>query len=317
MRSIFAANGANVPAITDAGGTGLLTDGLHNLKLEVADRAGNISADSLLDLEIDTEAPPVTIIAIDPATTDTGVAGYPATLTDRVTSDTGTGFVGRAEADAIVRLYADGDANGVIDTPAELSLTVAVPTDANDAFPGGQWNTAYSRDLNDPNLPGGLPFDGVRELLVTAEDLADQIGRILDARGFTPGETLLHIHNHALGKNVALPGAVRVLASRGYAMVLQPHDFAEDFRPANFRALGERLGSRDPDGWHRWLYPQAPHIHYAVLNDRDHTILGTGGVEAHRLHLLPNPVPEMTHLPAKQQVRAKLAERFEIGRAHV
>ena len=104
-----------------------------------------------------------------------------------------------------------------------------------------------------------------------------------------------------------------MLASRGYAMVLQPHDFAEDFRPANFRALGERLGSRDPDGWHRWLYPQAPHIHYAVLNGRDHTILGTGGVEAHRLHLLPNPVPEMTHLPAKQQVRAKLAERFDVA----
>ncbi|MHC4180792.1 MAG: Ig-like domain-containing protein, partial [Planctomycetota bacterium] len=149
-----------------------LADGVHNLKLEVEDRAGNFSADFLLTITIDTVAPPVNIIGIDPAATDTGVTGQPDTFVDRITSDTATGFVGRAEADAIVRLYADPSADGGIDNPGEYSLTVAVPEDGNLAFPDGQWNTAFIRDLNDP---GYFPNDGVREIAVTAEDLAGNV----------------------------------------------------------------------------------------------------------------------------------------------
>ncbi|MFV2068411.1 MAG: Ig-like domain-containing protein, partial [Pirellulales bacterium] len=175
-------------AIT-AGGNGIvqadgtLVDGIHNLKLEVEDRAGNISDDFLLDLLIDTVAPPVSIIGIDPSLTDTGVAGFPATFADRVTSDTATGFLGRAEADAIVRLFADATANGAIDTAGEFSLTVAVPPDGDDAFPDGQWLTAYLRDLNDPNAPDAFPLDGVREILVTAEDLAGNVNQVDDGAG--------------------------------------------------------------------------------------------------------------------------------------
>jgi len=173
----------------NAGGNGIvqadgtLVDGIHNLKLEVEDRAGNISHDFLLDLLVDTVAPPVTLVGIDPTLTDTGVDGFPATFADRVTRDTATGFLGRAEADTIVRLYADATANGAIDTAGEFSLTVAAPLDGNDAFPNGQWRTAYLRDLNDPNAPDTFPFDGVREILVTAEDLAGNVNQVDDGTG--------------------------------------------------------------------------------------------------------------------------------------
>ncbi len=160
-----------------------LPDGVHNLKLEVEDRAGNISPDFLLSVVVDTVAPPVNILGMDPASTDTGVEGYPATFVDRVTSDTGTSFIGRAEANSIVRLYVDAVANNSINTPAEFRLTVADPLDGNDAFPNGQWMTHYLRDLNDPAAPNLFPLDGVREIIVEAEDLAGNVNTVTDGSG--------------------------------------------------------------------------------------------------------------------------------------
>ncbi|MDY0167861.1 MAG: glycosyltransferase family 4 protein [Thermoguttaceae bacterium] len=127
----------------------------------------------------------------------------------------------------------------------------------------------------------------------------------LDESDFAPDDTVIHAHNHSLGKNAALPEILPILAEDGYALLLQPHDFAEDFRPETF-FLVRRLAA---DGT---LYPQAPHIHYAVLNSRDYAILSDCGVPADRLHLLPNPVPGAGELPPRVEARVKLAERFGI-----
>jgi glycosyltransferase involved in cell wall biosynthesis len=99
-----------------------------------------------------------------------------------------------------------------------------------------------------------------------------------------------HIHNHCLGKNLALPGAVRQLAESGAHLLLQPHDFAEDGRPALYRRMLETIGHQNGADLAALLYPLAPQIHYAVLNSRDHGFLARAGVPASRLHLLPNAV---------------------------
>lgn len=156
----------------------LLSEGHHNLKLEVEDRAGNISEDFLLTVVIDTQAPPVSIIGL--LDSDTGITINQASLTDRVTSRTDADFVGRAEADSIVRLYVDGQEgvnndNNAINNAAEFSLTVAQPFDGDDAFPNGQWETTFIRDLNDGNF---FDLDGVREVLATAEDVAGNVTAI-------------------------------------------------------------------------------------------------------------------------------------------
>lgn len=93
-----------------------------------------------------------------------------------------------------------------------------------------------------------------------------------------------HFHNHALGKNTSLPGVITRLAEAGDALLLHMHDFAEDGRPENYRLnqAAEKSGSH--------LYPDAPHVHYAVLNARDHAIFRRTGIPAERLHLLSNPV---------------------------
>jgi len=76
---------------------------------------------------------------------------------------------------SIVNVYFDRNANGIIDlfpSPVSdvfLGQTVAVPFDGNDAFPDGYWEIDAILDLNQI---AGMPKDGLRRLLVTAEDVA-------------------------------------------------------------------------------------------------------------------------------------------------
>ena len=99
-----------------------------------------------------------------------------------------------------------------------------------------------------------------------------------------------HFHNHSLGKNCALSQAVYLLATRGWRMLLQIHDFPEDGRPSNYRRLLRQVGEGNPTVLGERLYPQAGHVHYATLNGRDHDFLCRAGADANRVHLLPNAV---------------------------
>ena len=158
-----------------------------------------------------------------------------------------------------------------------------------------------------------LDYDNVRP---KRGSLTEQLQSTLRNAGFDPHETVLHIHNHSLGKNSEFLGALRELAGTGYGVLLHIHDFAEDFRPENYRALSAGLDADMLDNLPGQLYPQAAQIHYAVLNQRDHSILIDAGLESSRLHLLPNAVAEIGPLPPRDQARAKLAERFGIATRH-
>ncbi|QDS91756.1 Dockerin type I repeat protein [Roseimaritima multifibrata] len=138
-----------------------------------------------LQVTLDTVAPPVSIVGINPGQTDTGVIPQALTFTDRITSDAETGFWGIAEADAIVRLYVDGlqtinNDNNLVDNPGEFRLTVASPLDGDEVFEVGQWQASFIRNLNDPAF---FDYDGLREVLVTAEDLAGNVNTVNDANG--------------------------------------------------------------------------------------------------------------------------------------
>ncbi|HID24262.1 MAG TPA: hypothetical protein EYP14_17920 [Planctomycetaceae bacterium] len=142
--------------------------------------------------------------------------------------------------------------------------------------------------------------------------LAERLRERLQQARFSPETTVVHVHNHALGKNASVPGALGELAREGYPLLLQIHDFAEDFRPANYRHLVESLAGHDLA---EVLYPQASHIHYAVLNRRDRRVLTEAGVEPDRLHWLPNPVPPFPDRPDRDAARAILEERCGVPRS--
>lgn len=121
----------------------------------------------------------------------------------------------------------------------------------------------------------------------------DQLRRALEraaCESLGAAPDLWHVHNHCLGKNLSLPGALCQLAEQGHFLLLQPHDYAEDGRPALYRRMLERIGDQDGARLSARLYPLAPQIHYAALNARDHAFLATAGVPEQRLHRLPNAV---------------------------
>lgn len=131
-----------------------------------------------------------------------------------------------------------------------------------------------------------LEYDQLRPAL--SAELTPPLKALLSDYGFRQDDSVVMVHNHSLGKNTALPVALQQLAREGWPLLLQIHDFAEDLRPLNYQRMLARMGS--PEQLHRQLYPQASHVHYAVLNGRDCDILARAGVSADRLHQLPNPV---------------------------
>ena len=110
-----------------------LADGIHNLKLEVEDRAGNISHDFLLDVLIDTVAPTGTAHLFPDS--DSGIWGFDETMSDLITSDMTPLIFGATEANALVRAALDRDPADPADTGTPDGTAVAIPLDGDDAFP--------------------------------------------------------------------------------------------------------------------------------------------------------------------------------------
>ncbi len=130
------------------------------------------------------------------------------------------------------------------------------------------------------------PADASESVVASLVQSLEKTAR--DALGAAPD--VWHIHNHALGKSIALTRAVARLAEQGAPLLLQLHDFAEDGRPAVYRHRRQHI----PDSE---VYPAGNAVHYAVLNGRDQHILADAGVSASRLHLLPNAVDAQAASP--------------------
>lgn len=135
---------------------------------------------------------------------------------------------------------------------------------------------------------------------ISGGELSTSLKRVAsEALGGPPD--LWHVHNHSLGKNPALPEALYALACEREPLLLQVHDFAEDGRPAEYRRLKNRLGGKGAASMSAKLYPQAPQVHYAALNQRDLGFLAAAGVDPSRCHLLANAVDgEVSGADARQ-----------------
>ncbi len=157
-----------------------LSDGTHDLvaKVEIDSPSTpsnhNVGAGVSLSIVVDTQPPPVYFGS--PTTpnsglqgsSDTGVAGQPATMADRITADSTPTFYGVAEADSIISLYVQTPSGNVL-----IGQTTATPVNGTNQDPNGAWTITSNISLNNPSL--GLPLDGVRNLFVTAQDVAGNV----------------------------------------------------------------------------------------------------------------------------------------------
>jgi glycosyltransferase involved in cell wall biosynthesis len=163
----------------------------------------------------------------------------------------------------------------------------------------------------------GFDYDP-EELIVT--DLAlrqQQMLRELKCRfadhGVTIDQAFLHWHNHSLGKNTAVPGVIQSLASEGWRILLQVHDFAEDNRPENYGRLVSAMQAVSKQEVDQYLYPQHERLHYATLTRADAVVLRQVGVTLDCLHCLPNSVavPPGESL-SKEDARRKVLKVLEL-----
>lgn len=134
----------------------------------------------------------------------------------------------------------------------------------------------------------GLQYEATRPAISPSELAGQMSAAAVEALAGPPD--LWHVHNHSLGKSLVLPAALLELARQGQHFLFQIHDFAEDGRPGNYRAMLAQMADGRSEILSGLLYPQAEHLHYAVLSGRDCRYLQDAGLDRNQLHLLPNPV---------------------------
>ncbi len=137
------------------------------------------------------------------------------------------------------------------------------------------------------------------------------------------GVDVLHTHNVGLGKHPRLTYAVKLLAQRADIRIInQVHDFPEDNRPAQLRALRYCTGKLDDAFWRGMCYFDAPNMMWATLTTHDAAKLATRGVPSGKIRVLPNPVDdEFFSRPAPtraelQKMKGKLAAFARAHRFH-
>ena len=150
-------------------------------------------------------------------------------------------------------------------------------------------------------------------LVSRATALASQITSELDSLDVRSSESILHWHNHSLGKNTAGPEVIRSLGMQGWRLLLQIHDFAEDNRPENYLRLLTASGASTPDELDRYLYPVADQIRYCTLTHADAAVLREVGIPADSISCLPNSVVAPDGIDLRpEEARRKLRETFDL-----
>lgn len=160
-----------------------LPEGLHGFKLEVEDRAGNISEDFLMNVLIDRTATKGTAGLLG----DTGIWGIESTFGDGITGGESATISGTAEANNIVTLLVNGELVG---------SDVALPFDGDDAYPNGFWQIDATF------------ADGTNQITVVFEDPAgNQIECDLDDSLVidTSGPRILNVTQNETGVSVFDP----------------------------------------------------------------------------------------------------------------
>ena len=158
------------------------------------------------------------------------------------------------------------------------------------------------------------PARSRRAFLAESGRLADGLAKRLR------GVDVLHTHNVGLGKHPRLTYAVKLLAERRRIKIInQVHDFPEDHRPAQLRALRHCTGKRD-DAFQRALcYYDAPNVIWATLTTYDAAKLAAHGVPARKFHVLPNPVDEeffTKAAPSRAKLQLVREQLAAFARAH-
>ncbi len=158
------------------------------------------------------------------------------------------------------------------------------------------------------------PARNRKVFLSESRTLADRLAERLR------GVDVLHTHNVGLGKHPRLTYAVKLLAQRADIRIInQVHDFPEDNRPAQLRALRYCTGKLDDAFWRGMCYFDAPNMMWATLTTHDAAKLATRGVPSGKIRVLPNPVDDeffTRRAPVRAELQKMKGKLAAFARAH-
>ncbi|MFG0266652.1 MAG: hypothetical protein ACF8AM_16120 [Rhodopirellula sp. JB055] len=163
-----------------------------------------------------------------------------------------------------------------------------------------------------------LEYDSLRDCSQSVSQQAEQTARELDEQcqraGWTREQTVIHWHNHSLGKNAAAPLVIQRLANLGYACLMQIHDFAEDQRPQNWAHLKTVHDCDHVQDLDKILYPHGERLSYATLTTGDAETLSKFGISNSRIDVLPNSVRLPNgELPDFETAAQRVAKAFQLS----
>jgi len=148
---------------------------------------------------------------------------------------------------------------------------------------------------------------------LVAQQVFETLDTTLRQAGLTPDDTVIHWHNHSLGKNAAAPLVSSHLAMAGWRLLLQIHDFAEDQRPENVAHLIRETGVKRLPTLDAILYPDHPNIALACLTSGDAEVLRRFGIARSRVVTIPNSVRlPATEMTSRETAMKKVAQAFGI-----
>lgn len=184
---------------------------------------------------------------------------------------------------------------------------------------GGRYSGLSSETLQSVELINLESFDYdpdgliVEDLALRQQKMLHELKQQFATHSVSCEQALLHWHNHSLGKNIAVPGVIQALASEGWRLLLQVHDFAEDNRPENYGRLVSAMQASSKRQLDQYLYPEHERLHYATLTRADAKVLRRVGVTRERLHCLPNSVAVPRGEPlSKEDARGKVFKALHL-----
>jgi hypothetical protein len=121
----------------------------------------------------------------------------------------------------------------------------------------------------------GIAYDQNGSASSSPENTASDIDKAIHSI-WPEGCDVVHVHNPILAKNRNFLKVLKLLQQKGYKLLLQIHDFAEDGRPLSY-----------------FPEPYPENCHYCVINKRDYDFLTKSGLTHQGLHLLSNMVNPM------------------------
>lgn len=147
----------------------------------------------------------------------------------------------------------------------------------------------------------------VGQASLAGRNLFERMDAALRRAGLQPTDSIVHWHNHSLGRNAAVPFVVAHLATTGWRLLLQIHDLEADNRPENTRHLLRQTGATRATTLDALRYPIHENIAYAGQaaahgnqDSTDHELLSEYAILSPLMTMIPGIMRSPPGKPASR-----------------